>query len=174
VIDYLSLFNEPESVYTKIKYPEIRVLLRDYVGRALERSGLTTKIMLSEAAGTAGGTQALPGSVAGPRRAELRRRFITYTGTYYYLAHFSNFGRPGTVRVRTSGKSPGARVVVFRTPEKGHVADLLNSETREAKVNLVSSAENAATQVTRAIDHDRLLVSSQMVREPEAGHQKAA
>jgi O-glycosyl hydrolase len=34
-IDYLSLFNEPESVYTKIKYPEIRVLLRDFVGPAV-------------------------------------------------------------------------------------------------------------------------------------------
>ncbi len=34
-IDYRSLFNEPESVYTKIKYPEIRVLLRDFVGPAI-------------------------------------------------------------------------------------------------------------------------------------------
>jgi glucosylceramidase len=49
VIDYLSLFNEPEKVYTKIKYPEIRVLLRDFVGPTLQNSGLTTKIMLSEA-----------------------------------------------------------------------------------------------------------------------------
>jgi len=49
VIDYLSLFNEPEKVYTKIKYPEIRVLLRDFVGPAVQKSGLTTKIMLSEA-----------------------------------------------------------------------------------------------------------------------------
>src|SRR5581483_3890984 len=28
IVDYLSLFNEPEEVYTKIKYPEIKVLLR--------------------------------------------------------------------------------------------------------------------------------------------------
>src|SRR3989440_856423 len=48
-IDYLSLFNEPEKVYTKIKYPEIRVLLRDFVGPAVQQSGLATKIMLSEA-----------------------------------------------------------------------------------------------------------------------------
>src|SRR6266550_126548 len=32
VVDYLSLFNEPEEVYTKIKYPEIKMLLRDFVG----------------------------------------------------------------------------------------------------------------------------------------------
>jgi len=38
VVDYLSLFNEPEEVYTKIKYPEIRVLIRDHVGPALAKS----------------------------------------------------------------------------------------------------------------------------------------
>jgi hypothetical protein len=32
VVDYLSLFNEPEEVYTKISYPEINVLIRDFVG----------------------------------------------------------------------------------------------------------------------------------------------
>src|SRR5256886_3824105 len=49
VVDYLSLFNEPEEVYTKIKYPEIKMLLRDHVGPALQQSGLTTKLMMSEA-----------------------------------------------------------------------------------------------------------------------------
>jgi len=49
VVDYLSLFNEPEEVYTKIKYPEIKMLLRDHVGPALKQSGLTTKLMMSEA-----------------------------------------------------------------------------------------------------------------------------
>src|SRR5499425_2605397 len=49
VVDYLSLFNEPEEVYTKIKYPEVGVLLRDFVGPALQKSGLTTKLMISEA-----------------------------------------------------------------------------------------------------------------------------
>jgi glucosylceramidase len=48
-IDYLSLFNEPFSVYTKIPYEKIRVLLRDHVGPALAKSGLRTKLMLSEA-----------------------------------------------------------------------------------------------------------------------------
>src|SRR5438309_4245205 len=47
-IDYLSLFNEP-GVYTKIPYNHIRDLLRDHVGPLLERSGLRTKLMLSEA-----------------------------------------------------------------------------------------------------------------------------
>ena len=47
-VDYLCLFNEP-GAYTKIPYNEIRVLLRDHVGPLLSKSGLATKIMLSEA-----------------------------------------------------------------------------------------------------------------------------
>lgn len=251
VIDYLSLFNEPESVYTKIKYPEIRVLLRDHVGPALEQSGLTTKIMLSEAPERLEAYKRYPEVLKDPEArkyvavlayhgydfkhyeeiAKLKAAYselplwmdelcyayeagypkdkklpiydfddgdvwgniifsdleagtsawlywnvildetggpwavspihgnpdpnvqhpvviinkttheITYTGTYYYLAHFSKFVRPGAVRVQTSGKSAGVRVMVFRTPEKGHVAELLNSDTRDAHVNLVSAGK---------------------------------
>ena len=47
-IDYLSLFNEP-GVYTKIPYNEIADLLKNHVGPLLEKSGLKTRIMLSEA-----------------------------------------------------------------------------------------------------------------------------
>jgi len=246
-IDYLSLFNEPESVYTKIKYPEIRVLLRDHVGPTLERSGLTTKIMLSEAPERLEAYTRYPEVLKDPEArkyvavlayhgydfkhfeeiAKLKADYpqlplwmdelcyayeagypkekklpiydfddgdvwgniifsdleagasawlywnaildetggpwavspihgnpdpnvqhpvviinkttheITYTGTYYYLAHFSKFVRPGAVRVQTSGKSVGVRVMVFRTPEKGHVAELLNSDAQESKLNLV-------------------------------------
>ena len=265
VIDYLSLFNEPESVYTKIKYPEIRVLLRDYVGPALQQSGLTTKIMLSEAPERLEAYQRYPEVLKDPEAekfvavlayhgydfkhyeeiAKLKAAYpqlplwmdelcyayeagypkdkklpiydfddgdvwgniifsdleagtsawlywnaildetggpwavspihgnpdpnvqhpvvivnkttheITYTGTYYYLAHFSKFVRPGAVRVQTSGKSAGVRVMVFRTPEKGHVAELLNSDARDAKVNLVSAGKTlqltlAARSITTA------------------------
>jgi len=47
-IDYLSLFNEP-GVYTKIPYTKIRDLLRDHVGPLFAKSGVRTKIQLSEA-----------------------------------------------------------------------------------------------------------------------------
>ena len=47
-IDYLCLFNEP-GCYTKIPYNEICVLLRDHVGPLLSKSGLATRLMLSEA-----------------------------------------------------------------------------------------------------------------------------
>ena len=46
-------------VYTKIKYPEIRVLLRDFVDPAVVKSGLPTEMMLSEA----------------PERAEAYKRY---------------------------------------------------------------------------------------------------
>ena len=251
VIDYLSLFNEPESVYTKIKYPEICLLLRDHVGPALERSGLPTKIMLSEAPERLEAYQRYPEVLQDPTArkyvavlayhgydfkhfaeiAKLKAAYpelplwmdelcyaneagypkskklpmynfddgdvwgniifsdlqaatsawlywnaildetrgpwaispihgnpdpnvqhpvviinkmsheITYTGAYYYLAHFSKFVRPGAVRVPTSGKFTGVRVMVFRTAEKGHVAELLNSGTQEDKVNIVSGGK---------------------------------
>jgi len=46
-IDYLSLFNEP-SIYTKITWPEINLLLRDHVAPLLHKSGTRTQIMASE------------------------------------------------------------------------------------------------------------------------------
>src|ERR1019366_8645758 len=47
-IDYLRLFHEP-GVYTKINYNEIRELLKNHVGPLLAKSGIKTKIQLSEA-----------------------------------------------------------------------------------------------------------------------------
>jgi glucosylceramidase len=47
-IDYLSLFNEP-GCYTKIPYTRIRDLLKNHVAPLLARSGLKTRLMLSEA-----------------------------------------------------------------------------------------------------------------------------
>jgi glucosylceramidase len=62
---------------------------------------------------------------------------VTYTGTYYYLAHFSKFVRPGATRVQVDGKSQGVRVMAFQTPEGGFVAQLLNSQSSDSSVNLV-------------------------------------
>src|SRR5256885_16584921 len=41
---------------------------------------------------------------------------VTYTGLYYYLAHFSKFVRPGALRLRTPGSQHGVRGLGFRTP----------------------------------------------------------
>jgi glucosylceramidase len=245
-LDYLSLFNEPEIIYTKITYPEINVLLRDFVGPELQKSGLTTKLMISEA----------PQRIVAYRRyheilddpvtrkfvsavayhgygfkdyekiAELEKKYpefpfwmdeichayeagypnekklpvyefddgdtwgndifsdleagtsawiywnaildetggpwatspihgnpdpnvehplvvvnrgthkISYTGAYWYLAHFSKFVRPGAVRIETTGIAKGLRVMTFQTPEGGYVAQLQNSRDENADVNL--------------------------------------
>jgi glucosylceramidase len=61
---------------------------------------------------------------------------ITYTGTYYYLAHFSKFVRPGAIRLQTTGKSEGVRVMAFQAAEGGFVVQILNSLDRESAVNL--------------------------------------
>ena len=61
---------------------------------------------------------------------------VTYTGCYYYLAHFSKYVRPGAVRVKTTGSEDDVRCVAFQTPEKGWVAQLLNSRDEDAEVSL--------------------------------------
>lgn len=251
-VDYLSLFNEPEQVYTKIKYPEIKVLIRDFVGPALQQSGLSTKLMMSEAPERKVAYKRYPVVLDDPdarkfvsvvayhgypyndfqkdydKIAELKAKYsdipfwmdevcyayeagypmskklpvyefddgdlwgnmifsdleagtsawlywnaildetggpwavspvhgnpdpnaqhpvviinketheITFTGTYYYLAHFSKFVRPGAVRVETKGKTKGVRVMAFKTPEGGFVAQLMNSLKQDQEVSLVS------------------------------------
>jgi glucosylceramidase len=251
VVDYLSLFNEPEEVYTKIKYPEINVLLRDFVGPALQQSGLSTKLMMSEAPERIVAYKRYHEVLDDPatrkfisvvayhgydfknydKIAELEKKYsafpfwmdelcyayeagypkdkklpiyefddgdkwgniifndleagtsawlywnaildetggpwaispvhgnpdpnaqhpvviinkstheITYTGTYWYLAHFSKFVRPGDVRVETTGKAKGVRVMTFQTPEDGYVAELLNSRNENAGVNVVAKGK---------------------------------
>ena len=39
---------------------------------------------------------------------------VSYTGLYYYLAHFSKFVRPGAVRIGASGDVPGCAAWPFR------------------------------------------------------------
>jgi len=247
VVDYLSLFNEPEEVYTKIKYPEIKVLLRDFVGPALQQSGLTTKLMISEAPDRKVAFARYPVVLDDPaarkfvsvvayhgydfknfdKIARLKAKYfdlpfwmdevcyayeagypkskklpiydfddgdvwgsmifsdleagtsawiywnaildetggpwavsplhgnpdpnvqhpvviinknshqVTYTGLYYYLAHFSKFVRPNAVRVQTTGKAKGVRVMSFQTAEGGMVGQILNSNPESVEVNLV-------------------------------------
>jgi glucosylceramidase len=61
---------------------------------------------------------------------------ITYTGTYYYLAHFSKFVRPGAIRVQTTGKAAGIRAMSFLSADGEIVAQVLNSTASDASVNL--------------------------------------
>src|SRR5215813_263042 len=263
-IDYLSIFNEPEAVYTKIRYPEIRVLLRDFVGPALEQSGLSTKMMISEAPERIVAYKRYPVILDDPaarkfisavayhgydfrhfdKIAELKAKYpdlpfwmdelcyayeagypkhkqlpikefadgdrwgdiifsdleagtsawlywnaildetggpwavspvhgnpdpnvqhpvviinkitheITYTGTYYYLAHFSKFVRPGALRLQTTGKAQGLRVMSFLTPDGGIVAQVLNSNSSDSSINLLNKGHTvhyAAQRVPLAL-----------------------
>lgn len=61
---------------------------------------------------------------------------VTYTGTFHYLAHFSKFVRPGAVRLETSGMAAGARCLVFKKPDGGLVAQLINSNPQETAVSI--------------------------------------
>jgi len=61
---------------------------------------------------------------------------VTYTGLYYYLAHFSRFVRPGSVRIGTTGRRSGVGCVAFRTPDGHIVTQLLNSRNSDVGVSL--------------------------------------
>ncbi len=65
---------------------------------------------------------------------------VSYTGLYYYLAHFSKFVRPGAQRVLLEGKFPGVRAVGFLSPEtdgEWHwVVELLNNLPRDAQIQV--------------------------------------
>src|SRR5262249_39471640 len=61
---------------------------------------------------------------------------VTYTGTYWYLAHFSKFVRPGAVRVQTAGGGKGVRAMSFAVPDGGMVVQALNSLREKANAQL--------------------------------------
>ncbi|HEY6938197.1 MAG TPA: glycoside hydrolase family 30 beta sandwich domain-containing protein [Terriglobales bacterium] len=264
-IDYLSLFNEP-GVYTKIPYGEIRILLRDHVGPLLEKSGLKTRLMLSESGDRDDAFTNYPLLMEDPearkyvavmpyhgydfkeysKMAELHRRYpeaplwmtevcyayqagtpktlslpvndfadgdfwgqqifgdlenyasawiywnavldekggpwavsyihgnpdpniqhpviiinqqthqVTYTGLYYYLAHFSKFVRPGAVRIETTGQYPGVRAISFKTPEGKTVSELMNSRKEEVEVAIMANGQTLslhlpAVSITTAV-----------------------
>ena len=65
-----------------------------------------------------------------------KNKQITYTGLYYYLAHFSKFVRPGAVRVQTSGSVQGARAMSFASPDGAITAQLINSSKKVMEANL--------------------------------------
>jgi glucosylceramidase len=65
-----------------------------------------------------------------------KKQQVTYSGLYYYLAHFSKFVRPGSVRVDTQGSDEHVRVIAFKTPEGRLVAEVLNSQHVPATVHL--------------------------------------
>jgi glucosylceramidase len=61
---------------------------------------------------------------------------VTYTGLYYYLAHFSKFVRPGARRIATTGAAEGVRVISFQNANGSRVSELMNSRPEPADVQL--------------------------------------
>jgi glucosylceramidase len=61
---------------------------------------------------------------------------VTYTGLYYYLAHFSKFVRPGAIRIETTGSLNGVRVMAFKAPDGKIVTELMNSNKEDVEVSL--------------------------------------
>lgn len=68
---------------------------------------------------------------------------VTYTGLYYYLAHFSKFVRPGAVRIGVDGSHRGVGCVAFKTKEGRLVAELINRRKRNVEVRLDARGKSA-------------------------------
>jgi glucosylceramidase len=59
---------------------------------------------------------------------DTKQQSVTYTGLYYYLAHFSKFVRPGAVRVSTQpSQVDGVRCISFVNVDRSIVSELLNN-----------------------------------------------
>ena len=67
---------------------------------------------------------------------------VTYTGCYCYLAPFSKFVRPGSVRLGVTGLANGTRCVAFKSPQGGLIAELINSRNTASDINLEFGAQS--------------------------------
>jgi glucosylceramidase len=61
---------------------------------------------------------------------------VSYTGAYYYLAHFSKFVRPGSHLLKTVGAEDGIRVMSFKRSDGTIVAEIINSRSAAASIML--------------------------------------
>ncbi len=61
---------------------------------------------------------------------------VSYTGLYYYLAHFSKFVRPGALRVETRGGAEKVRCIAFKSAQGGMVVQLINSAGEPTRIGL--------------------------------------
>jgi glucosylceramidase len=61
---------------------------------------------------------------------------VTYTGLYYYLAHFSKFVKPGAYRINTAGDIPSLNFVGFRNSDGTIVLNVINNgDETECKIS---------------------------------------
>jgi len=61
---------------------------------------------------------------------------VTYTGLYYYLAHFSKFVRPGDHRIEVTGKAEKVRSMAFKAATGKTIVQLLNSRPQPVETQI--------------------------------------
>lgn len=61
---------------------------------------------------------------------------VTYTGLYYYLAHFSKFVRPGATRIESKGDISNLNYVAFQNQDGSVVLNIINN-SGELSVNVL-------------------------------------
>jgi glucosylceramidase len=60
---------------------------------------------------------------------------VTYTGLYYYLAHFSRFVKPGAYRINSTGGSPELNFAGFINPDGSMILNIINnSDETDCKI----------------------------------------
>ncbi len=52
---------------------------------------------------------------------------VSYTGLYWYLAHFSKFIRPGAYRIKSDGNSSSLNFASFINKDGSHVVNIINN-----------------------------------------------
>ena len=64
---------------------------------------------------------------------------VTYTGLYYYLAHFSKFIRPGAYRINCTGGSPLLNFAAFQNDDGTIVLNVINNgEETDCKISWIN------------------------------------
>jgi glucosylceramidase len=53
---------------------------------------------------------------------------VTYTGLYYYLAHFSKFIRPGASRISSTGDAKNLNFAAFQNIDGGIILNIINND----------------------------------------------
>jgi glucosylceramidase len=66
---------------------------------------------------------------------------VSYTGLYYYLAHFSRFIRPGAYRIESTVDSGQINLAAFQNPDKSVVLVILNNGTETKRMIVMNGLE---------------------------------
>ena len=61
---------------------------------------------------------------------------VTYTGLYYYLAHFSKFVKPGAYRIECTGGTPKLNFAGFENTDGSIALNIINNgDETECKIS---------------------------------------